>query len=214
MGGQQGGLEPPYRPNAQFLPLQTHLDLPNIGLAAHAKLEILLGNRVPVLVHHHDRQQRKDGDEENAVNVVLGTLANRRRQNVLENDADDEEKETKEDVSQWPAVFEGVEHEDDLEKHVNDDARRVENEPHGKERHGLECRQAGNVEESSNGDEVDNSKDDKGRQADRLQKSERCEQGLWLKFEASTTYPKRKRRAVLCPLESDKAVKKQAPETC
>lgn len=98
---------------------QQLLDLPVVHPDAHRELQVLLGDRVPVLVHHHHRQQVARRGEEEAVEVVRDALADARAEGVEEDLAGDEEEDAEGDVAQRPAVLEGAGDEDDLHQDID-----------------------------------------------------------------------------------------------
>jgi hypothetical protein len=99
---------------------------PHIRLTRNRKLQILLCNRVPILVHHHHSKEITNGGEEEAVEVVfdLGTYFGGEGVESDLSDADEEDTEC--NVAEGPSVFEGVEDEGDLEDYVDDEEDAVE----------------------------------------------------------------------------------------
>lgn len=75
------------------------LDLPDGSLVSDGKLEVLLGDRVPVLVDHHHAEEHAERKEEEPVDVVLDRVADRDRERKQDNAADSEEPDSEQDVS-------------------------------------------------------------------------------------------------------------------
>lgn len=105
---------------------QQLLNLPTPLLRADTELQILPCDRVPVLVHHHHRQQVADRGEEQSVEVVLRGFADRAAEEVEDHLPDDEEEDAEGDVPQGPAVLQRVRDEDDLHDGVDEKADAVE----------------------------------------------------------------------------------------
>ena len=103
-------------------------DLPDILLGAHREFQILLGDRVPVLVHHHDGQQGTYGVEEGAIDIVFDVVADDDRENVHEDLAKDEEAKAEQDVTQGPAVVERLEHKHDLGNDVDSEKDAIDDD--------------------------------------------------------------------------------------
>lgn len=98
---------------------QQLLHFPVIHPGADRELEVLLGDRVPVLVHHHDGEQVARGSEEETVEVVRDALADGRAEGVENNLAGDEEEDAEANVSQGPAVLQRARDQEDLHEHVD-----------------------------------------------------------------------------------------------
>lgn len=98
------------------------LDLPNRCFTANTKFEILLGDRVPVLVDHHDTEEHAKSEEEETVDVVLDSIADGHAEGEEDNLGDSEEGSTEEDITNWPPVVECTGHKDELGDDVYDDA--------------------------------------------------------------------------------------------
>lgn len=98
------------------------LDFPNSRLAANTEFEVLFGDRVPVLVDHHDTEKHAESEKEETVNVVLDSIANCHAEGEEDNLCDSEERGTKEDITNWPPVVECADHKDELRNDVYDDA--------------------------------------------------------------------------------------------
>jgi hypothetical protein len=96
-------------------------DFPNSCLTANTEFEILLGDRVPVLVDHHDTEEHAESEEEEAVNVVLDSIADCHAEGEEDNLGDSEEGGTEEDITNRPSVVECTGHKDELGDDVYDD---------------------------------------------------------------------------------------------
>ena len=168
---------------------QQLLDLPVPLLGPDAKLQIFLGDRIPVLVHHHDGQQVADGGEKQAVEIVLRALADRVADHVQNHLPDDEEEDPERDVAQGPAVLERVHHEDDLHDDVDEQADGVEQVQHHE--------QADRVRGCQPGFSLE------GQDRDRAREQEHADGGAAEK-------PDGLRGAVLVELEADEAVDQEA----
>ncbi|OLL26019.1 hypothetical protein NEOLI_000193 [Neolecta irregularis DAH-3] len=177
---------------------QALLDLPDVGLHADAELEILLCDRVPELrvsratrrgrhlVDHHDGEQVCDGDEEQAVEVVVCAGADGGRQRVQRDLAEREEEDAERDVEERPAVAQRCEHEVDLRRGVGGEDGGGRNVQHRKQRGGA----ADPAAERAQRDAAARQKHEQRRAAQQRQ---------------------RQARAVLGQLEADGAVAQQAP---
>lgn len=98
------------------------LDLPHRCLAAHTELQVLLRDRIPVLVHHHDAQEHTEGEKEETIDVVVHGVADRHAEGEQHDLGDNEECSAKENVANGPSVFKRSEDEDELRNDVNDRA--------------------------------------------------------------------------------------------
>ena len=87
---------------------------PYIRLWRDRKLQIFLGDRVPVLVHHHDAQKITYCSEKQTVKVMCYALADFGGEGVESDLSYYHEKDAKGDVAERPSVFEGVEDKSDL----------------------------------------------------------------------------------------------------
>ena len=101
-------------PLALARPQEGLLDFPNCRLTTDTEFEILLGNRVPVLVDHHDTEKHAESEEEETVNVVLDSIANCHAEGEEDNLCDSEEGGAEEDITNWPPVVECADHKDEL----------------------------------------------------------------------------------------------------
>lgn len=106
---------------------------PHIRLTRDRKLQILLCDRVPILVDHHHSQEITNGGEEEAVEVVFDLGAYFGGEGVEGNLSDDDEEDADCNVTEGPSVFEGVEDEGDLEDYVDDEEDAVEDVEDDKE---------------------------------------------------------------------------------
>ena len=97
-------------------------DFPNCCLAANTEFEILLRDRVPVLVDHHDTEEHAESEEEETVNVVFDGIADCHAEGEEDNLGDSEEGGTEEDITNRPPVVECTGHEDELGDDIYDDA--------------------------------------------------------------------------------------------
>ena len=109
-------------PLALTRPQEGLLHFPNSCLAANTEFEVLLSDRVPVLVDHHDTEKHAESEEEETVNVVLDSIANCHAEGEEDNLGDSEEGGTKEDITNWPPVVECADHKDELRNDVYEDA--------------------------------------------------------------------------------------------
>jgi hypothetical protein len=71
------------------------------------------------LVNHHNCKQIADGRKEQAVEVVLHTVADGVAEDVQNNLSDNEEENAKHNVSHWPAVLKGTQNKDNLADKVD-----------------------------------------------------------------------------------------------
>lgn len=98
------------------------LDLPHCLFAPHAELQILLRDRVPVLIHHHHRKEDAHREEEEPVDVVLYGVANSHAESEQENLCNGEKRCAEQDIADWPAIFQGADNENKLKDDVNSNA--------------------------------------------------------------------------------------------
>lgn len=98
-------------------------DFPNSRFTANTEFEILLGDRVPVLVDHHDTEEHAESEEEETVDVVLDGIANCHAEGEEDNLGDSEEGSTEEDITNRPPVVECTGHKDELGDDVYDDTK-------------------------------------------------------------------------------------------
>ena len=108
-------------PLALTLSQEGLLDFPNCCLTANTEFEILLGDRVPVLVDHHDTEEHAESEEEETVDVVLDSIADGHAEGEEYNLGDSEEGGTKEDITNRPPVVECTSHKDELGDDIYDD---------------------------------------------------------------------------------------------
>lgn len=189
------------------------LDLPNTLLAAHTEFEVFLCDRVPVLVHHHDGKEKAEDAKEGAVNVVLDTDADLRREAKHENTGGDKGKAAKGNVAQRPPIVECSKDENYLGDDVDGDADDRKEELDDPESDLLCWRQPSNTLERGNGNEEANDKEEERADSDKLRWEEYEESvGAPCMACACPTHPERLWCAVFSKLEADKAVDEQAPE--
>lgn len=136
------------------------LDLPNVGLGPDRELEVLLGDRVPELVHHHDGEEHAERVEERPVEVVRHGVADRVAKRKQQDLADDPERGPKDDVADGPAVVQRAEDEQQLRDDVDHDAREVEDELEDPEAGRFRAREAGGVLEGADRDQAGDQADD------------------------------------------------------
>ena len=129
------------------------LDLPNRCLTANTKFEILLGDRVPVLVDHHDTEEHAKSEEEETVDVVLDSIADSHAEGEEDNLGDSEEGSTEEDITDWPPIVECTGHKDELGNDVYDDADGWPDKVDDPERDWLCVVEAGEAFECRDGEE-------------------------------------------------------------
>ena len=130
------------------------LDLPDVGLGPDRELEVLFGDRVPELVHHHDGEEHAERVEERPVEVVRHGVADRVAKRKQQDLADDPERGPKDDVADGPAVVQRAEDEQQLRDDVDHDAREVEDELEDPEAGRFRAREAGGVLEGADRDQA------------------------------------------------------------
>lgn len=129
------------------------LDFPDSRFAANTELEILLGDRVPVFVDHHDAEEHAEGEEEEAVDVVLDSIADCHAEREEDNLCDSEEGGTEEDITNRPPVIECADHKDELGDDVYDDANGRPDKVNDPKGDGLCVAEAGKAFERCDGEE-------------------------------------------------------------
>lgn len=160
------------------------LDLPNSLLRSNRELEVLLGDGIPVLnrqqiswhksesrtylVHHHDRQQHAQTEEEDAVNVMTDGIANTSRECEEQHAADNVECDTENNVSNDPSIVQRANDEDKLRNGVEDDADSGEDEVGDKEPDGAGVGEGGPFFEGRDGDKESHSPDEETGDAKKL----------------------------------------------
>ena len=101
-------------------------DFPDITLSTNAEFEVLLGDRVPVLVDHHHGKESANCAKEETINIVLNALADLVAQEDHDNLAEHKEHNRKANVAQRPVLIECVDNQDDLENDVDEQKKAVE----------------------------------------------------------------------------------------
>jgi hypothetical protein len=79
------------------------------------------GDGVPVLVHHHDGEEHAQGEEEEAVDVVLDGVADRDAKGKQKDLRRCKEQNTEDDAADGPAVVKRAEDEHELRDNVDGD---------------------------------------------------------------------------------------------
>lgn len=144
------------------------LDVPHGLLATDRELEVFLGDRVPVLVDHHDRQQHADGEEEQSVDIVLDRITNVDREPEQHHLRDREKRSSEHNVSDWPSVVEGADDEDELRHHVNGRAQARPNKVYDPQSDRLLVGESDKTLEGCDGEEEANTEQEQARQAKEL----------------------------------------------
>lgn len=98
------------------------LDFPHGRLVANAELEVLLRNRIPVLVNHHHAEQHAKREDENAVDVVLDGVTNLNAEGEQNDLGDSKEGGAEQDVPNRPSVVQRPNDENQLCDDVDDHA--------------------------------------------------------------------------------------------
>lgn len=141
------------------------------------------------LVDHHDCEQVTDGRKEQAVKVMLDTVADGVAKDVQNYLADNEEEDAKNDIAHRPAVLESAENENDLADEVNEEENGVHDVRNDEDADGVLSIQTGPVLESEKGDGTAN--------------DEHAERG-------QSQQPDRQCCSILVQLETNKSVDQQA----
>lgn len=102
------------------------LNFPGVWLDTHREFQVFLGNRVPelklcqqmtlnvfyfsesYLVDHHHGKQIAESCEEKTIQIVLHVVADGVTERVEQGLSDNEDQQTKGNVSQRPAIIQGV----------------------------------------------------------------------------------------------------------
>ena len=108
-------------PLALSLSQEGFFDFPNSRLTANTEFKVLLGDRVPVLVDHHDAKEHAESEEEETVDVVLNSIAYCHAEGEEDNLGDSEEGGAEEDITNRPPVVECSGYKDELGDDVYDD---------------------------------------------------------------------------------------------
>lgn len=77
---------------------------------------------VPVFINHHHTQEHAEGEEEQSIDVVFNSVADRYAESEQENLGNGEESGTEDDVTDGPPVVEGAEYEDKLGNNIDNGA--------------------------------------------------------------------------------------------
>lgn len=102
------------------------LNLPDIVLTSHTKFQILLSDRVPILIHHHDGEKGADGAKEIAVDIMLSSLTELNTDSQLEYLTEDKKGQSKQDITQRPAIIQSIQDQNDLHHHVDEEEYTIE----------------------------------------------------------------------------------------
>ena len=168
---------------------QRLLDVPIVDSGADGELQILLCDGVPVLVDHHYAEQVRDGGEKDSVEIVLNAVADFGAEDIQQDLTDDEEENTKGDVSEGPSFLQCADDQEDLHNDVDKDENGAEDVDHDEQSDCVCWAHSANALE--------------GEDADR--KADQEHDGR-----ADSEQPDGQGRAVLVQLESDEAVDHQA----
>ena len=109
------------------------------------------------LVDHHDCEQVANSGEEEAIDVVLYLVADGVAEDVEDDLTNDEEEDAKRDITEWPAVFEGSNNQNDLADSVDEEANGVDDVSNDKDSDRVSGVQSGPALE---GQEVHSTADD------------------------------------------------------
>src|SRR5690349_10081465 len=104
---------------AHLILAQQLLDLPYVLLRSDRELQILLSDRVPVLVDHHHTQQSRNRAKEQSINVVLRKVTNLDREDIKDDLTSCKEDNAKDNVSQRPAIIQRVDDQHNLQDHID-----------------------------------------------------------------------------------------------
>lgn len=148
---------------------QRVLDFPNRRLRADTELEVLFGDAVPVLVDHHDREKHADGEEEEAIDVVLDGVADSYAEGEEDDLSNSKEGGAEDDVANRPAVIERAQDEDELQHNVNDDADSGPDEVDDIERDRVGVGEPGEGFEGGDGDEERDTEESQTAQPQQLE---------------------------------------------
>lgn len=88
----------------QFVVLNRLLDFPNVLLCANREFQIFLGDRIPVLVDHHNSKQGANGAKEGTVDIMLDFITNIDRKDIQDDLTNNKEGDTKQNITQWPSI--------------------------------------------------------------------------------------------------------------
>lgn len=116
-----------------IIPKQWIFDFPIVLTLADRKLEVLPCDGIPVLVDHHDSKQIAECGEEEAVHVVLHALTHGVAETIENNLTDDQGDDTKNDMSERPALLQGHGDQEDLHADIDGDEESAEEKDHDKQ---------------------------------------------------------------------------------
>ena len=157
------------------------LDFVVVDSGANRKFQILLSDRVPELVNHHDGQEVTNSREEQPVHVVLDTFADWCAQDV-ENDLTHNEHENSEKyVSQWPSLLQCADNEEELHDEENREKDGAEDVDHNDHADRVLRTETTDVFEGQNADCEADQKQDKG--ADSKKPDGKC-RAIFVKLKA------------------------------
>lgn len=101
---------------------QRVLHLPHRGFTSDREFKVLLRDRIPVLIHHHDAKEHAKREEEDSVDVVFHSIADCCREGKEHDLSNDEEGGTKNNIANRPAVLERPEYQNKLGDDIYDRA--------------------------------------------------------------------------------------------
>ena len=157
-------------PLALSLSQEGLLDFPNSRLAANTEFEIFLGDRVPVLVDHHDAEEHAEGEKEETIDVVLDSIADCHAEGKEDNLRDGEEGDTKEDITNWPPIVECADHKDELGDYVYEHASGGPDKVDDPKGERVCVAEASEAFKCRDGEEESSTEQKEGRQAENLWK--------------------------------------------
>jgi len=114
-------------------------------------------------IHHHDRQEHTECEEEYSVNVMRDCVAYLRAEGEKQNASDDVEGGSENDITENPSVVESTENEDELRHDVDDDADCGEYEIGDEKADGFGVVEYGDVLEGRHSDEKADAPNNKAR---------------------------------------------------
>lgn len=79
-------------------------------------------NIIPILIHHHNTEQHTKREEEQPVDIMLDRITYRHAKRKQQHHAARIKHRAKDDIANWPPVFERAEDEDELQDDVDGDA--------------------------------------------------------------------------------------------
>jgi hypothetical protein len=123
---------------------------------------------VPVLVNHHDTEKHAQREEEEAVDVVLYSVADGSGECKQKNLGNGEKCSAKNNVTNGPAIIEGAEDENELRDDVDDDADNGPEDVDHPKPDDVGVGEAGETLKGGDGDEERNAEYGKAREAENL----------------------------------------------